>query len=447
MRQPASARSRAPVLRVAAVTAVVVGLLYVAVVALLLTLASHRYTRETDRRLGAQLTALAQRAGPIELPISTGDADDAPFYFWRVSQDGVVSATRAGSPELPADVANGTFPRTVRFGSSRFRLDAVTLPDHSRLVAAESLAQGQRQHDLLLGAAAWVSPVLIGGVFASALVIGWQAAKPVDRARRRQLEFTADASHELRTPLTVIEAEVGLALALDRPPQAYRDTLRRVSGETRRLRRIVEDLLWLARFDSEPPSPQTELIDLPTVVRQCAQRFEPVVSARDVELRIAGGPDDSPVGAQIAAPPEWIDRLVGVLLDNAVRYAPAGGHVDVRVTSSPTHVELAVEDDGPGIPVEERELLFDRFHRATQAGQGTGAGLGLAIGDAVVRSTHGQWSVGESASGGARMAVTWSRPHGTTAGRQRQASPSDADAASDAATSMADGQVAGPNVR
>ena len=109
----------------------------------------------------------------------------------------------------------------------------------------------------------------------------------------------------------------------------------------------------------------------------------------------------------IAAPPEWLDRLLGVLLDNACKYAPDGGRVDVTVAVEGSRVALTVDDSGPGIPETERTRIFDRFHRATDR-QG-GAGLGLAIADAIVRATGGRWKVGSAPSGGARMGISWSR--------------------------------------
>jgi signal transduction histidine kinase len=109
----------------------------------------------------------------------------------------------------------------------------------------------------------------------------------------------------------------------------------------------------------------------------------------------------------INAPPEWIDRLAGVLLDNACRYAGPEGQVRISVDAGWNRVVLRVEDSGPGIPAEQRARLFDRFSRATETG--SGAGLGLAIGDSVVRSTGGRWEVDDSPLGGARLAVSWRR--------------------------------------
>jgi two-component system, OmpR family, sensor histidine kinase TctE len=200
---------------------------------------------------------------------------------------------------------------------------------------------------------------------------------------------------------------VSLALSGPRTIPDYRDTLGRVSRETLRLRDIVEDLLWLSRFDSEPPLPGDEPVDVGAIALACADRFDAVAAGRGISLSVRQLVEGQP---WINAPPEWIDRLAGVLVDNACRYAGDNGVVQITVSAQGSRVGLAVEDNGPGIAPEERAGLFDRFHRATD--EGNGAGLGLAIGDAVVRATGGEWRVGGASLGGARMEVLWHRSSG-----------------------------------
>ena len=252
-----------------------------------------------------------------------------------------------------------------------------------------------------------IAPVLLLTVFFGSWAIGRRVAAPIERARRRQLDFTADASHELRTPLTVIEAETSLALSSAREPGADQQALERINDETQHLGRLVRDLLWLARFDAAPPAPGVAPVDIGTLATTTAERFRAISEQRGLRLvtRVTG--TSSPV---ITAPAEWLARLVSVLIDNAVKYSSSGGTVSVEVSTDAGRVRLAVEDTGPGIPASERDRIFDRFHRATD--EPGGAGLGLAIADAIVRGTGGRWEIGDAPGGGARMAASWTRTSG-----------------------------------
>jgi two-component system OmpR family sensor kinase len=201
----------------------------------------------------------------------------------------------------------------------------------------------------------------------------------------------------------VIEAEVDLALHRERDGESYRDTLRRISSESERLRTIVEDLLWLARADNHEAGGQAgRSADVAAIGSACLSRFRAVADAASITLSDRGRPGT--VG-RIQADPDSVDRLVTVLLDNACRYAGSHGSVALEVASGAGQVVLTVDDSGPGIPEAHRDLVFDRFHRASDLAGGTG--LGLAIADAVVRNSGGTWSIGTSPQGGARMQVTW----------------------------------------
>jgi len=179
--------------------------------------------------------------------------------------------------------------------------------------------------------------------------------------------------------------------------------LKAAKEEAGRLRRIVDDLLWLARFEATPRSGKAEPVDVGVMAQQAVDRFAAVAESRHQRLsvRLSG---DSHV---IAASPEWLDHLVGVLLDNACKYTPEQGSIDVRVAAEGNRIKLVVDDSGPGIPRDQRGQIFDRFRRVSD--QPGGSGLGLAIADAVVRATNGRWEVSTAAAGGASMAVTWAR--------------------------------------
>jgi signal transduction histidine kinase len=379
----------------------------VAVVALLLVLAVNgvllqRLDHDVDGRLTATLAStLATGSPPLASGGSGDDVDDVPDFVWRVGADGAVTALSVAAPRLP-DRTWQAGSVTVSSGGTSFRYAAVPSAK-GWLVAGESAARAHDARGELLVVEAALGALLLLVTFTGSFIVGLRASAPIELVRRRQAEFTADASHELRTPLSVIEAEVDLALARPRAEPEYRDTLERVASESHRLRAIVDDLLWLARADGQEAAPRgAGTVDVADVVASAGDRFRAVADAGSVTLTTRGGPHGS---ARIRADEEDIDRLVTVLVDNACRYAGGEGTVEVATSTSGGRVTLTVDDSGPGIPDEHRDLVFDRFHRVDRGPGGTG--LGLAIADAVVRTTDGAWSVSTSPLGGARFAVTW----------------------------------------
>ena len=423
-----SVNGSSPAVRVAAVATAALAVVYVLGALVLNLVVAKHMTVQNDDRLGDRLTtarhhpdSLRQRVAQGESSSSDIDADGAPVFLWEVNDRREVVAHSPGAPGLPsalltaAALRDGNAVTANLGGPAPFRVK-VAEARNGWLVAGQSLAGDRHTRNLMLDAEVIAGPFLLLAMFLGLLLVGLRALAPVEQSRRRQLEFTADASHELRTPLSVIRAEADVALSAPREAAEYRDSLRRIQGESQRLRQLVEDMLWLARFDSKPPPPGSEPVDLATLAQACADRFRAVGPAVSAET-----PDDAVL---ISAPPEWIDRLAGVLVDNACRYAGPDGTVRIRVRAQGSRVSLTVEDSGPGIPEAERPQLFDRFHRATE--HGSGAGLGLAIGDSIVRSTGGRWHVGDSPLGGALMSVSWrhaqpARTPASLAGRSPQA--------------------------
>jgi signal transduction histidine kinase len=395
--------------RVAAAVASLIAVLYVVATVSFDAVDTRQLVAQVDARINERLEQIASQGGlktigANHLLPADKDVDDAPVVVWLAAGHGLAVGLTLGAPPLPAkDWSRFGRPTTAVLGKGAFQLQGEPLGS-SWLIGGQSLAATQHVEAVVDRAEIAVGPALVLAMFFGALAIGLMASRPIERARQRQLEFTADASHELRTPLTVIEAEVGLALSAPRDGESYQGTIRRIGTEGKRLRHIVEDLLFLARFDSNPPTPNDEPVDLPTLVDACTERFLAVAQARGIEL--SAGRDGSG-DILIEAPPGWVDRLCGVLVDNACRYAGPGGWVRVVVAARGNSVSLVIEDSGPGIPMEERAVLFDRFQRGNDGGEG--AGLGLAIADAVVRSTGGRWRVADAPDGGAHMEVVWHR--------------------------------------
>ena len=195
----------------------------------------------------------------------------------------------------------------------------------------------------------------------------------LDAALAAQRTFVADAAHELRTPLTAVHLQAQLAARAT--GEAERGAaLAAMKGGLARATRLAEQLLALARADDAPAAP-ARTVDLAVIARGVVAEQAAVAAARDVDLGLVATLDH-PVA--VSGDAAALTTLLSNLVDNAVRYTPAGGEVDVVVETRDGRPVLAVRDTGPGIPAAEREHVFERFARGREA-SAPGSGLGLAI--------------------------------------------------------------------
>lgn len=399
--------------KVALVATALIALSYAGTVALLDLAVAFHLTGQVDRQLAARLQVA--EASPNKAFSSAGVQISGryglgiygePIALWAFSDGGEVTRTAPHDPVLPATLAP---PADGRGEALNYGVDGSTYRLYwlkargGWLLAGESLTELGHVEAVLVGSEAIALPFLLIAFFLVALAIGLRSARPVELARRRQLEFTADASHELRTPLSVIEAEITLARQKPRQAAEYERVLDQVANEAARLRGIVEDLLWLARVDSEPARPPLTPLELAEVVSATAHRFASLAAARRQRIEVAAAER----GLLVAAPAGWLDKLAGALVDNACRHGSEGGLIRLSALSlgAPRRACLRVEDDGPGIAEPDWQAMLGRFRRA--GGGPDGHGLGLAIADSVARETGGQLRIGRSHLGGALVEVTW----------------------------------------
>ena len=216
----------------------------------------------------------------------------------------------------------------------------------------------------------------------------------LNEAMSAQQRFIADAAHQLRTPLAGLKTQTELALR-QQDPGEVRHALQHLNTATGRTTHLVNQLLLLAR--AEPSANRAialHALHLGDLARDTTTAWVPRAIERNIDL----GFDEAPAAAGIEGDTLLIREMLGNLLDNAIRYTQPGGQITVRVAATRDKVELSVEDNGPGIPPEERERVFERFHRVLGSGA-EGCGLGLAIVREIAHSHAAETRLGPGAGG------------------------------------------------
>ena len=238
----------------------------------------------------------------------------------------------------------------------------------------------------------------------------------LEDAFARERTFVSDASHELRTPLAILKAELELALRGGRDVKDLEAALRSAAEETDRLVQLAEDLLVIARSDQGRLPIRTGDVHVARLLETACERF--ARRAADQEARVlVDGADDT----VIQADPLRLEQAVGNLLDNALRHG--GRHVALSAQAVGDAVQIHVRDDGPGFPPAFIDTAFERFTRADAARGRGGAGLGLAIVDAIARAHGGHVDARNRSEGGADVWLTLPRRVGATADDSRAGRP------------------------
>jgi signal transduction histidine kinase len=199
--------------------------------------------------------------------------------------------------------------------------------------------------------------------------------------------FTGDASHELRAPLSLMRAEIELLHSRPRSAEDYERAVNIIATEVEHLSRLTDQLLVLARADAGSLTPRLEPVDVADFVHETATRWDPVAEKRGVHLEVT-----APDSGTVMADPALARRVLDNLIDNAIRYSPSAGQVSIRAERAGDGWIFEVADQGPGVPVDYRSHLFERFARpdSARSRNGGGAGLGLALSSAIARAHSGE---------------------------------------------------------
>jgi two-component system sensor histidine kinase CiaH len=385
--------------------------------------------RQLDDLIDAELRAAVARSmpGPRMAPLlppanDSGSedvfqvrfvADDLRLGGRRLSQsgeagDGWREMSRSGPapPGLPVQEAIAAARpgkddlRTVTLDGDRYRLiTRVTGTDNRVLTVTQagmSLAVRDRQEHIVLLALAGGGLLGLGLTLAGGLFLTGRALAPVRDAFERQRRFVADASHELRTPLALLRLE-----AEDLAERAGHDlNVRPLVRQVDRLSRLTDGLLALAKLDEGGAPVEREPVHVESLLRSSGAQAERL-AAPGVRIECVADPD-----LWVLGEPERLAQVLLILVDNACRATPSGGHIRLSAARHDGSAVLTVEDTGPGIPAEHIDRVFERFYRVdkSRSRQSGGAGLGLSIAREIVQAHGGEvWL--ESSAAGTRASV------------------------------------------
>lgn len=370
-------------------------------------------TYEMNKFLDAQLQEIAVNVGPgkrvIMNPLfEAEDEDQLMIHVWDRSGNLV---HRVGpAPDIPWLPQPGLSDATV--DGQKWRVYRLSHAEHDVQVAQSWSAR----QEIALHAATGAALPLLLAIPLGWLVIGWsinrtlrglhrlsadigqrsvdaeeplrpvgvpaeiapliQAIDELVKRHRQALEgqrrFVADAAHELRTPLAALQIQAENLMSADLPPQT-KELVDELEGGVRRTSYLASQLLELARTEGAKPG-QRQNFDLVAVLKTLLADFHPLAQSKDIQLSLTA---DRPV--IIESDQYAFHKLIGILLDNAIRYTASGGSVEIRLLENGTRVAVEVVDEGSGIPENAMPFIYDRFFRAASSTiEGTGLGLAIA---------------------------------------------------------------------
>jgi signal transduction histidine kinase len=368
---------------------------------------------DTCREMAAAVT---EEARSQDQPVATLVREEAEEFAARnldvavFTSDGTLLAASRGNRSTPLNGIDASKLRAIAsttararyLGSGKYRLYAmpfvargehfVVLASHHRGEQEELLASVSEV--FWYGAPLWIALSGLAG-----WILVRKSLEPARTMSEQQRRFMADASHELRTPLSIVRGESEVALARERSVEELRDALNVIQHESVLLTSIVDDLFLLARADAGQRLGNPTRFYLDELLADAARSVRTLADEKQIALEV-----DAPHDVTFEADERLLARMIGNLLENAVKYTPRGGRVTVTLALMPA-ATITIRDTGPGIAADERPHIFERFYRGANA-RGEGAGLGLAIARSIAETHGGSIELVESTNEGSVFRVT-----------------------------------------
>ncbi|HEY5584089.1 MAG TPA: HAMP domain-containing sensor histidine kinase [Ruminiclostridium sp.] len=252
--------------------------------------------------------------------------------------------------------------------------------------------------------------LLFGGIIIAAIIIlglfsyffTQRVLRPIEKNRKKQVEFIASASHELRSPLTVITSSISAMKKADSIKAERFEEI--IASEIKRMSRLINDMLSLASVDNHSWTINLENIDLDLLLLNTYEAFQPLATMKGINLNI-DLPDD--VLTNCKCDKQRLEQVLTILIDNALSYTEMGGSVTLTFRQKPHNLEIHVIDTGIGISDTDKEHIFDRFYRVDSAHKSKEHfGLGLCIAYEIIKLHKGLLTVSETPGGGTTFVIT-----------------------------------------
>lgn len=340
-------------------------------------------------------TLLTENGKPLLHSLRLGEEERALLEAAKRAAEEQQGLLADAPPLAGGQSASFTFSAQGGVWRGEVRLDGGAGGRWTGLVAVQDLAP-ERAHALrmaalfaLVAAAGWAGLALAGWFIAG------RAVRPVARAMDQQQQFLRAAGHELRTPLAVIRANAGAARCQPGRAETYLDV---IDGEARRMGQLVDELLLLSAGAAARERLRPEALEPDTFLLDFAEGMEPLArqSGRRLAVRL---PKDAP--PPVCADRSRLRQLLTILLDNALRFAPAGSSVELGLAARSGRVRVSVADRGPGVADKDKKRIFERFYRADPSGDAGHWGLGLAVAAELAALHGGRLWVEDAPGGGA----------------------------------------------
>ena len=289
--------------------------------------------------------------------------------------------------------------------NSKYKFKFLKAPkEYGHIIVFLDYSIEEKMYKPLIVTSIFIGSLSIALVFIISLLLANKAIRPIKRSWEKQVVFIADASHELRTPLAVVNSN--LEIVMENQNETVGSQIKwlgNVQYELERMKKLVDDLLFLARADAEDKMPK-EHFDLSGLLYKNYDVFLPLAQKKELELFL-----DTKDNIIVYGNEFWIKQLVTILLDNAIKYTDRGGKIELKLEESANTFQLSVRDTGEGIDKEHIRKIFDRFYRVdkSRSRSNGGSGLGLAIAKCIVNDHKGAINVISELSKGTEFTVAF----------------------------------------